>query len=90
LARAQRYDLFVLDVNMPGMTGFELCEKLRASSTYKETPVVFVTASDTFDSRLKFARSGGDDFIAKPFLRPELAAKALIHLLSRRLGLQKT
>lgn len=85
LAKAARYDLFILDVNMPGMTGFELCEKLRHSALYKETPVIFVTANDGFDSRLRFARSGGDDFIAKPFLQTELAAKALIHLLSGRI-----
>jgi CheY-like chemotaxis protein len=90
LSKAQRYDLFVLDVNMPGMTGFELCEKLRASAAYKETPVVFVTASDTFDSRLRFARSGADDFIGKPFLRSELAAKALIRLLDRQINPNKT
>jgi DNA-binding response OmpR family regulator len=90
LSKAQRYDLFILDVNMPGMTGFELCEKLRASAAYKETPVIFVTASDTFDSRLRFARSGADDFIGKPFLRSELATKALIRLLDRQIHPNKS
>jgi DNA-binding response OmpR family regulator len=90
MSKAQRYDLFILDVNMPGMTGFELCEKLRASAVYKETPVIFVTASDTFDSRLRFARSGADDFIGKPFLRSELAAKALIRLLDRQINPNKS
>jgi CheY-like chemotaxis protein len=89
LARTRRYDLFVLDVNMPVMTGYDLCERLRKSMEYEQTPVIFVTAWNTFESRLRFARSGGDDFIAKPFLPTELAAKTLIHLLGRRMGLSK-
>ena len=76
-----RYELFVLDVNMPVMTGYELCERLRKLPPYKRTPVIFVTAWHTFESRMLFARSGGDDFIAKPFLPSELATKALLHLL---------
>lgn len=82
-ARQQRYDLFILDVNMPGLSGFELCEKLRASATYRKTPVIFVTGSDNFESRVRSAGSGGNDFIGKPFLPKELAVKALIHLLPR-------
>jgi CheY-like chemotaxis protein len=88
-AMAQRFDLFVLDVNMPGMTGYDLCGRLRKSVEYHQTPVIFVTAWNTFESRLRFAQSGGDDFIAKPFMPTELAAKALIHLLERRMGLKK-
>lgn len=89
LARVNHYNLFVLDVNMPGMTGYDLCERLRKSDNYRKTPVIFVTGWNTFESRLRFARSGGDDFISKPFLPPELAAKTLIHLLGRRMGLDK-
>ncbi len=89
LSRVHHYNLFVLDVNMPGMTGYDLCERLRKSDNYRETPVIFVTGWNTFESRLRFARSGGDDFISKPFLPPELAAKTLIHLLGRRMGLGK-
>ena len=82
----QNYDLFILDVNMPGMTGFELCAKLRASAAHKESPVIFVTGSDNFESRIRSAGSGGNDFIGKPFLPKELAIKALIHLVPRYLG----
>jgi DNA-binding response OmpR family regulator len=83
LAGRKRYDLFILDVNMPGLDGFQLCKKLRALPSYKTTPVVFVTGSDTFESRVLSAGSGGNDFIRKPFLPKELAVKALIHLLPR-------
>ena len=78
---ANRYDLFALDVNMPVMTGYELCEKLRQRPEHKKTPVVFVTAWNTMDSRLQFENSSGNDFVSKPFLAQELAAKMLLHLL---------
>ncbi len=84
LSKQQAYDLFILDVNMPGQSGFALCEKLRATPSYKETPVIFVTGSDNLESRIRSAGSGGDDFIGKPFLPRELAVKTLIHLLRRR------
>lgn len=81
LSKQRKFDLFILDVDMPGLTGFELCKRLRASPGYKRTPVIFLTGSDTLESRIRSAGSGGDDFIGKPFLPKELAVKALIHLL---------
>jgi len=85
LLTEKRFDLVFLDVDMPGMTGFELCTKLRAMPQYKKTPVVFVTALSDFDSRTSSMMAGGNDFIAKPFLFIELTVKALIHVLRARL-----
>jgi DNA-binding response OmpR family regulator len=85
LVESKKYDLVFLDVDMPGMTGFELCTKLRALPEYKKTPVVFVTALSDFDSRTSSMMAGGNDFIAKPFLFIELTVKALIHVLRARL-----
>jgi putative two-component system response regulator len=79
------FDLVFLDVDMPGMTGFELCTRLRALPKYKRTPVVFVTALTDFESRAQSTISGGNDLIAKPFLFVELAVKALLHVLRSRL-----
>jgi DNA-binding response OmpR family regulator len=76
-----KFDLVLLDVDMPGMTGFELCNKLRALPQHKKTPVVFVTRMDDFNNRTKSMVAGGNDFIAKPFLFIELTVKALIHVL---------
>ncbi len=76
-----RFDLIFLDVEMPGKSGFELCAELRASSINKTTPVVFVTGLTDFESRARSTLSGGNDFIAKPFLLIELAVKALIYVL---------
>ena len=80
------FALVVTDVKMPGMSGFELCEKLRALPGHAKTPVIFVTVANDFATRVHSARSGVDDFIAKPFLAIELAVKALSQLL--QIGLQ--
>ncbi|MGH7977509.1 MAG: response regulator, partial [Limisphaerales bacterium] len=79
------FDLVFLDVDMPGMTGFELCAKLRALPLHKKTPVVFVTNLSDFNSRTSSTMAGGNDFIAKPFLFIELTVKALIHVLRGKL-----
>jgi len=80
-----QFDLIFLDVNMPGMTGFELCKKLRSHPAHKRTPVVFVTSANDFESRASSTMSGGTDFITKPFLFIELAVKALVYVLRGRL-----
>ena len=78
------YDLIFLDVDMPGMTGYELCAKLRAMPHLKKTPVVFVTAMNDFDNRTSSTMAGGNDFIGKPFLFIELTVKALIYVMKAR------
>jgi CheY-like chemotaxis protein len=82
------FDLVFLDVDMPNMTGFELCSKLRALPGYAKTPVIFVTSLNDFDSRANSTMSGGNDFIAKPFLFLELAVKAMVHLLRARVAVE--
>jgi DNA-binding response OmpR family regulator len=79
------FDLIFLDVDMPGMNGYELCERLRALPEHKQTPVVFVTGLNDFETRAHSTVSGGNDFIAKPFLFIELAVKALVHVYRYRL-----
>ena len=85
LLTESHFDLVFLDVDMPGMTGFELCTKLRALPRHKKTPVVFVTSLGDFDNRTSSTMAGGNDFIAKPFLFIELTVKALIHVLRGKL-----
>lgn len=80
-----RFDLVFLDVDMPGMNGFELCSKLRALPMHKKTPVIFVTGLNDFESRANSMMSGGNDLIAKPFLFIELAVKSLVFLLRGRM-----
>ena len=86
LLTQRRFDLVFLDVDMPGMNGFELCTKLRTLPGYKKTPVVFVTSLSDFESRANSTMSGGNDFIGKPFLFMELAVKALVYVLRGKLS----
>jgi len=78
------FDLIFLDVEMPGQSGLELCSQIRKMATNRATPVVFVTAHCDFGSRAQSVLSGGNDFIAKPFLSVELAVKALVWLFKGR------
>jgi len=85
-AMENTYDLIFLDVQMPGMDGFELCTKIRALPTNKTTPVIFVTSLTDFKSRARSSLSGGTDLIAKPFMFIELSVKALTYVLRGRLA----
>jgi CheY-like chemotaxis protein len=85
LATREAYDVIFLDVQMPGMDGFELCSKIRLTEINKVTPVVFVTMMKDFDARAKSVVSGGNDLIGKPFLPFEITVKALTFALRRRL-----
>src|SRR5438876_32173 len=82
-----QFNLIFLDVDMPGMNGFELCTKLRALPAHAKTPVVFVTGLTDFESRARSTLSGGNDLIAKPFLFMELAVKALSYVLTGQLAI---
>jgi CheY-like chemotaxis protein len=75
-----RPDLIILDVRMPGMDGFELCERLRKKAETRRTPVVFLSAACSIEERVKGLSVGGDDFIRKPFDGAELVARVKLHL----------
>ena len=81
MAEAARYDVVFLDINMPGLNGFEVCERLRALPDYKETPVIFITSNADFQNRAKSILSGGNDFIPKPVSPVELVMKTTMRLL---------
>jgi CheY-like chemotaxis protein len=85
LLSQKTFDLVILDVDMPVMNGFELCAKLRTLPANQNTPVIFVTGLNDFDSRARSSLSGGNDLIAKPFLFIELTVKALVFVLKHRL-----
>jgi len=86
LAAEKAFDLIFLDVQMPGMDGFELCTKIRALPSNKTTPIIFVTSLTDFKSRARSSLSGGTDLIAKPFMFIELSVKALTYVLRGRLA----
>lgn len=78
--RVWKPELILVDVVMPGMGGYETCRQLRKLDDTAKIPVMFISAHDQLDDRLKGYEAGGDDFVAKPFDLSELRTKVL-HLL---------
>lgn|SRR5690554_2686156 len=74
LALTQPYDLIVLDIMLPGMDGYQLCQKLRQEAN-NNTPIIMLTARDALDDRLKGLHAGADDYLVKPFALSELVAR---------------
>jgi two-component system OmpR family response regulator len=79
-------DLVVLDVMLPDLDGFEVCRRLRQDGS--RTPVLFLTARDTTEDKVKGLTLGGDDYLVKPFSLEELVAR--IDAVLRRAGLAKS
>lgn len=73
----KRFDLILLDVELPEATGFDLCSRFRAMSTHRETPIVFLSVHAGLEHRTESVLRGADDYVTKPFLYSELAVKAL-------------
>lgn len=79
--RLERYDLFLLDVMMERMSGFDLAKVIRSRGQLSQTPIIFCTAKDTEEDLLEGFDSGADDYIRKPFSMRELVArvKSVLH-----------
>lgn len=73
LALSREYDLIILDVMLPGIDGWQIIRKIR--STNRDTPVLFLTARDAVQDRIKGLESGADDYLVKPFAFSELLAR---------------
>ena len=81
LAIVHDFDAIVLDLNLPGMDGLEVCRKLR-NEARKQTPVLMLTARDTLDNKLAGFESGADDYLIKPFALQEVEVR--LNALARR------
>ena len=77
-------DLVILDVNMPGMSGWELCSLLRRQSSTRDVPVLFLTGRQEVRDRITAMQVGGSDYLAKPFGAEELRRK--VHSLIKARG----
>ncbi len=75
LVSSTSLDLVLLDVIMPGMSGFEVCKNIRADAIHTMLPIVLVTALDSTDDRVKGIEAGADDFLTKPVDMHELLAR---------------
>lgn len=84
LALTEHYDLIVLDIMLPGMDGYQVCQKLRQDAGIN-TPIIMLTARDALDDRLKGLHAGADDYLIKPFALSELVAR-IQAVLRRSLG----
>jgi putative two-component system response regulator len=78
-------DLICLDINMPGMNGYEVCEILKKDPTLKEIPVIFISALSEPLDKIKAFSLGGVDYITKPFQLEEVQARIETHLRLRRM-----
>ncbi len=72
LANENRPDAIILDLNLPGMSGFEVCKALRADNTTQEIPVIMLTARGQPRDRIEGLEHGADDYVTKPFSPKEL------------------
>jgi phosphoserine phosphatase RsbU/P len=87
-ARRDPPDLILLDINMPEMNGYEVCEHLKADDTLKGIPVIFISALTEQLDKVKAFAIGGVDYITKPFQMEELHARVETHLNLRRLQIE--
>lgn len=72
LLRKQKYDCILLDVLLPDMNGFELCEAVRAITS---APILFLSCMDDEEDKIRGLMAGGEDYITKPYSLKELAAR---------------
>jgi len=86
-AKKRSPDLILLDINMPEMNGYEVCERLKSVNGLASIPVIFLSALGETEDKVKAFRAGGVDYISKPFQLEEVHARVETHLKLR--GLQK-
>jgi diguanylate cyclase (GGDEF)-like protein len=73
-------ELILLDVQMPGIDGFETCLRLKADQATQDIPIIFITASTDLDNKVKGLSVGAVDYITKPFQQKEVLARVRVHL----------
>ena len=78
-------DLILLDIKMPDITGYEVCQRLKAEETTREIPVIFLSVMDEVFDKVKAFEAGGADYITKPFQCEEVMARVNQQLTIRRL-----
>lgn len=84
-AKLGQPELILLDVQMPGIDGFETCQRLKADEVTKDIPVIFMTVLNNVEDKLKGFEAGGTDYVPKPFQMEELLARVNTHITVYRL-----
>ncbi len=85
----EKPDLILLDINMPEINGYEVCEQLKADESLKDIPVIFISALDEVMDKIKAFAAGGADYVTKPFQFEEVGARIHTHLTLHRLQLER-
>jgi diguanylate cyclase (GGDEF)-like protein len=88
IAQTDLPDLILLDVCMPELTGYQVCQMLKAEDRTQDIPVIFISALDSTEEIVKAFNVGGVDYITKPFRPAEVQARVSLHLTLRRLQQQ--
>jgi len=78
--KKHRFDLILLDIMMPEVNGFELCQMLKKDSDSFDIPIIFLSGKDSSDDIQKAYEVGGSDYIVKPFIEIELKTKVAMHI----------
>jgi len=86
LLRENKFDLAILDVNMDGVSGFEICAALQKMDHQFHCPVIFVTVLSDFHSKMVSLKGGGKDFIIKPFAPTVVSLKVFLYMIGAQLG----
>jgi PAS domain S-box-containing protein len=87
-AARQQPDLILLDIRMPEMDGYEVCGRLKADERLRDIPVLFISAMNEVEDKLRAFAQGGVDYVTKPFRAEEVLARVATHLRLRRLLLE--
>jgi diguanylate cyclase (GGDEF)-like protein len=83
-------DLLLLDVNMPGVSGFDVCRMLRSTPRWQDVPILFLTAETGLDARITAFDAGGDDYLPKPVANVELLTRVKVRLERSRMLKERT
>ncbi|MEK7810276.1 MAG: diguanylate cyclase [Pseudomonadota bacterium] len=80
LVMAEAPELILLDIRMPGMSGFEVCRRIKEDERLQEIPVIFISAASDTEDKVKAFQAGGVDYITKPFQKEEVVARVRTHI----------
>ncbi|PHJ41445.1 ATP-binding protein [Vibrio sp. PID17_43] len=80
LIKKEKPELLLLDIMMPGMSGYQVCSELRNTYDHAELPIIMLTALNQTEDRVRGFESGANDYLSKPFNKQELAARIQAHL----------
>lgn len=89
IARRRKPDLILLDINLPGMNGFEICKILKADTETQDIPIIFISALNQIENKVNGFKVGGTDYIVKPFQKEEVIVRVdsqiKLHQLNKQL-----